>query len=81
MPNFFVIKDNKIINHIVGDSLDDIKEIFTDCIVEEEDGIRGKNWEVIDGEWRPPYPQDGQKYYWNPELFIWNLVNPIIIEE
>ena len=79
MPNYLVIKNNKVIDALVADSKEYLEQIFTDEII-EDDGIVGIGWERKPEGWIAPYPKDGLAYTWNQELLVWELVPEELVD-
>jgi hypothetical protein len=79
MPNWFVIKDNKIIDFIVADSKEYVEQEFSAEVL-PDDGIKAIGWNRLSGDWKAPYPTDGLEYIWDIELNRWVLV-PLTISE
>jgi hypothetical protein len=57
MADFAVVKDNKVLNIIVCDSLDVAKNL-TGLDIVETTGEPWIDWTLIDGVWAPPTPFD-----------------------
>jgi hypothetical protein len=77
MPNWAIIKDNKIIDCIIADSKE-IAEEITGLEAIDDEGWISIGFEKFEESWRNPYPNDGKEYIWNIELKGWELVNPEI---
>jgi hypothetical protein len=79
MPNWFVIKDNTIIDFIVADSKEYVEQEFSAEVL-PDDSIKAIGWTRLSGDWKAPYPTDELDYIWDTELNRWVLV-PLTIPE
>ena len=80
MPNWFVIKDNTIVDVIVADTKEYVEDLFLSEVI-EDDGIKGIGWILTPDGWRAPYPAGGIQYTWNSELNIWIPESPTMPED
>jgi hypothetical protein len=80
MANWFVIKDDIIIDFIIADSKEYVENSFSAEAL-EDDGIKSIGWTRASGIWQAPYPVDGLEYTWDIELNQWSLVPLTILED
>ena len=80
MPNWFIIKDNIIIDVVVADSQEYVEQTFSAEVL-PDDGIKGIGWTRATGVWQAPYPSDGLEYVWDSESNSWTLIPLTMPEE
>jgi hypothetical protein len=77
MTIFAIVKDNKVTNNVLADSLEILQLLLpTDTLIEETE-LTGFAWigsEVIDGKFKPPQPFDSWSF--DDELFDWIAPTP-----
>jgi hypothetical protein len=72
MTIFAIVKDNKVTNNVLADSLEILQLLLpTDTLIEETD-LTGFAWigsDVIGGKFKPPQPFDSWSF--DSKAFIW----------
>ena len=70
MSNWFIVKNNTIMDVVVADSKEYVEQTFSSEVM-PDDGIKGIGWTSSSGDWQAPYPTDGLEYTWNAESNSW----------
>lgn len=82
MAKYFLIKDDKIIDHVIAEEENILKNLYPECsILIDDKNDMGIGWHKFNDYWRPPMPQDDREWRWNEQEQTWICLNPVIIEE
>jgi len=71
MNTFLIIENNKIIDSILSESEDYVKNKYPNNEFLKNEKKISIGWEKIDNVWKSPYIEDGLDYFWDQETLSW----------
>lgn len=80
MNTFLIIENNKIIDSILSESEDYVKNKYPNKEFLKNEKKISIGWEKIDNVWRSPYIKDGLDYSWDEETSSWKTKTKTITD-
>ena len=71
MNTFLIIENNKIIDLVLSESENYVKNKYPNNEFLKNEKKISIGWEKIDNVWKSPYIEDGLDYFWDQETSSW----------